>query len=151
VSNLKHLLQSWNNKTLSKLHAIVIGLERTVNVINWFRLSSWDQIVIFIQQLRMGHTYLTHRHLLQGQSQGLLLTRYKLTSWCIFHKRWLRVKLFTTQHKRIVFENVLAFNNWFYNGFEGTRFYCWIHERLFLPEFQSYSLKQLPFACSLRL
>jgi len=35
VTALKHVLQSWNNRTQSEMHAI----DRTVNVINSFPLS----------------------------------------------------------------------------------------------------------------
>jgi len=52
----------WNCETQNKLHSI----EPRVNVINIFRLPRRDEIII--HKLRIGHTYLTHVHLLQGET-----------------------------------------------------------------------------------
>jgi len=59
---LKQWQQSWDSETQKKLHAI----EPTVNVINFFRLPRRDEIII--HRLRIGHTYLTHGHLLRGET-----------------------------------------------------------------------------------
>jgi len=63
IPALKQLLHSLNNETQSKLHAI----ERTVISTRFVYLVEIE-IKIIIQKLRIGHTYLTHRHLLQEQS-----------------------------------------------------------------------------------
>ena len=59
---LKQWQQRWNLDTQNKLHAI----EPTVNVVNSYRLPRRDEIII--HRLRIGHTYLTHGHLLRGES-----------------------------------------------------------------------------------
>jgi len=50
----------WNSETEYKLHSI----EPRVYVINMLRLPRRDKIII--HRLRIGHTYLTHGHLLRG-------------------------------------------------------------------------------------
>jgi len=52
----------WNCETENKLHLI----EPRVNVINIFRLPRRDKIII--HKLRIVHTYLTHGHLLRGET-----------------------------------------------------------------------------------
>jgi len=52
----------WNCETENKLHST----EPRVNVINMFRLPRQDEIII--HRLRIGHTYLTHGHLLRGEA-----------------------------------------------------------------------------------
>jgi len=52
----------WNYETENKLHLI----EPRVNVINLFRLPRRNEIII--HRLRIGHTYLTHGHLLRGET-----------------------------------------------------------------------------------
>jgi len=60
--SLKHWQDSWNSETLNKLHAI----EPKVNVFNVYRLPRRDEIII--HRLRIGHTFLTHGHLLRGDT-----------------------------------------------------------------------------------
>ena len=61
--SLKQWQDSWNSETLNKLHAI----EPNVNVINVYRLPRRDEIII--HRLRIGHTFLTHEHLLRGDTR----------------------------------------------------------------------------------
>jgi len=84
------------------------------------------------------HTYLAHYY--EGRVHVTRSSRQlkHFTSLSIFYKWMLRVQFFTiydsTYHQNIVFENVLAFNNWFYKRLKETRFYHWITEvRLFYP------------------
>ena len=58
---LKQWLENWNSETLKKLHAI----EPKVNVFNLYRLPSRNGIII--HRLRIGHSFLTHGHLLRGE------------------------------------------------------------------------------------
>jgi len=58
---LKQWQQSWDAETQNKLHAI----EPKVNVTSCYRLPRRDEIII--HRLRIGHTYLTHGHLLRGE------------------------------------------------------------------------------------
>jgi len=60
--SLKRWQESWNCETLNKLHAI----EPNVNVFNLYRLPRRDEIII--HRLRIGHTFLTHGHLLRGDT-----------------------------------------------------------------------------------
>ena len=60
--SLKHWQYSWNSETLNKLHAI----EPKVNVFNLYRLPRRDEIII--HRLRIGHSFLTHGHLLRGDT-----------------------------------------------------------------------------------
>jgi len=59
-------LRQWqlrrNCETKNKLHSI----EPRLNVINTFRLPRRDEIII--HRLRIGYTYLTHGHLLRGET-----------------------------------------------------------------------------------
>jgi len=52
----------WNYETENKLYSI----GPRVNVINMLRLPRRDEIII--DRLRIGHTYLTHGHLLRGEA-----------------------------------------------------------------------------------
>jgi len=54
-------------ETENKLHSI----EPRVNVFNMFRLSCRDEIII--RRLRIGHTYLTHGHLLREEAPSQCL------------------------------------------------------------------------------
>jgi hypothetical protein len=60
--SLKQWQESWNSESLNKLHAI----EPTVNVFYLYRLPRRDEIII--HRLRMGHSFLTHGHLLGGET-----------------------------------------------------------------------------------
>ena len=53
---------SWSLETQNKLHAV----EPKVNLTKSYRLSRRDEIII--HRLRIGHTFLTHGHLLKGDS-----------------------------------------------------------------------------------
>jgi len=52
----------WNSETENKLHLI----KPRVNIINMVRLHRRDEIII--HRLRIGRTYLTHGHLLRGET-----------------------------------------------------------------------------------
>jgi len=108
IPALKQLLQSWNNETQSKLYEI----ERTVNVINSSLYLAEIEIEIVIQRFRIGHTYLTHRHLVQGQIESSSLGRVDL-NYVYFHKcvGYAYILFTTTQPMTIVFESFLVFNN----------------------------------------
>ena len=58
--SLKQWQESWNSETLNKLHAI----EPKVTVFNLYRLPRRDEIII--HRLRIGHSFITHGHLLRG-------------------------------------------------------------------------------------
>ena len=60
--SLKQWQESWNSETLNKLHAI----EPKVNVFKLHRLPRRDEIIIY--RLRIGHSFLTHGHLLRGET-----------------------------------------------------------------------------------
>ena len=60
--SLKQWQESWNSETLNKLHAI----EPKVNVFNSYRLPRRDEIII--HRLRIGHSFLTHSHLLRREN-----------------------------------------------------------------------------------
>ena len=51
----------WNSETQNKLFAV----EPTVNIVKSYRLPRRDEIII--HRLRIGHTYLTHGHLLKKE------------------------------------------------------------------------------------
>jgi len=57
----------WNCETENKLHSI----DPRVNVINMSRLPQRDEIII--HRLRIGHTYLTHGHLLRAETPSRCL------------------------------------------------------------------------------
>ena len=59
--SLKQWQESWNSETLNKLHSV----EPKVNVFNLYRLPRRDEIII--HRLRIGHSYITHGHLLRGE------------------------------------------------------------------------------------
>ena len=59
--SLKQWQESWNSESLNKLHAI----EPKVNGFNLYRLPRRDEIII--HKLRIGHSFLTHGHLLRGE------------------------------------------------------------------------------------
>ena len=56
---LKQWQSSWSLETQNKLHAI----EPKVNITKSYRLPRHDEIII--HRLRIGHTFLTHGHLLK--------------------------------------------------------------------------------------
>jgi len=56
----------WNSETENKMQSI----ESRVNVINMLRLPRRNEIII--HRLRIGHTYLTHGHLLRGETPSVL-------------------------------------------------------------------------------
>jgi len=58
IQALRQWQLRWNSETENKLYSI----EPRVNVINMLRLHRRDEIII--HRLRIGHTYLTHEHLL---------------------------------------------------------------------------------------
>ena len=60
--SLRQWQESWNSETLNKLHAI----EPKVNVFNLYRLPRRDEIII--HRLRIGHSFITHDHLLRGET-----------------------------------------------------------------------------------
>jgi hypothetical protein len=60
--SVKQWQESWNSETLNKLHAI----DPKVNVFNLYRLPRRDEIIV--HQLRIGHSFLTHDHLLRGET-----------------------------------------------------------------------------------
>lgn len=60
--SLKQWQERWSSDTLNKLHAI----EPKVNVFNLYRLPRRDEIII--HRLRIGHSFLTHGHLLRGET-----------------------------------------------------------------------------------
>jgi len=62
IQALRQWQLRWNSETENKLHSI----EPRVNVINMLRLPHRDEIII--HRLRIRHTYLTHRHLLQREN-----------------------------------------------------------------------------------
>jgi kelch-like protein 2/3 len=59
---LKQWQSSWSLETENKLHAI----EPTVTIVKSYRLPRRDEIII--HRLRIGHTFLTHGHLLKRDS-----------------------------------------------------------------------------------
>ena len=59
---LKQWQESWNSEILNKLHAI----KPKVNVFNLYLLPRRDEIII--HRLRIGHSILTHGHLLRGET-----------------------------------------------------------------------------------
>jgi len=61
-SGTKQWQLRWDSETENKLHSI----EQRINVINMSRLPRRNEIII--QRLRIGHTYLTHGHLLRGET-----------------------------------------------------------------------------------
>ena len=65
---------SWSLETENKLHAI----EPTVNITKSYRLPRRDEIII--HRLRIGHTILTHRHLLKRDSPPQYSACLKLNS-----------------------------------------------------------------------
>jgi len=69
IQALRQWQLRWNCDTEKKLHSI----EPRVNVINMLHLPRRDKIIIY--WLRIGHTYLTHGHLLRG--------RLPLGSWLV--------------------------------------------------------------------
>jgi ribonuclease HI len=62
VHMVKKWQQSWNSECTNKLHVI----QPVVNVTQSYRLPRRDEILI--HRLRIGHTYLTHGHLLRGET-----------------------------------------------------------------------------------
>ena len=58
---LKKWQQAWNLETNNKLH----GIQPMVNITQAYRLPRRDEILI--HRLRIGHTYLTHGHLLRAE------------------------------------------------------------------------------------
>jgi len=61
IQTLRQCQLRCNSKTEKKLHSI----EPRVNVISMLRLTRQDEIII--HRIRIGHTYLTHGHLLRGE------------------------------------------------------------------------------------
>ena len=59
---LNHLQELWSSETQNKLFAV----KPTVNMVKSYRLPRRDEIII--HRLRIGHTYLTHGHLLKKES-----------------------------------------------------------------------------------
>ena len=59
---LKQWQESWNSESPNKLHSI----EPKVNVFNLYRLPRRDEIII--HRLWIGHSFLTHGHLLRGET-----------------------------------------------------------------------------------
>jgi len=62
IQALRQWQLRWNSETENKWHSI----EPRVNVINMLRLPRRDQVIF--HRLRIGHTYLTHGHLLRRET-----------------------------------------------------------------------------------
>ena len=60
--SLKQWQESWNSETLNKLRPI----DPKVNVFHLYRLPRRYEIII--HRLRIGHSILTHGHLLRGET-----------------------------------------------------------------------------------
>jgi len=65
IQALRQWQLRWNSETESKLHSI----EPRVNVINMLRLPRRDEFII--HRLRIERTYLTHGHLLRGETPSV--------------------------------------------------------------------------------
>jgi len=65
----------WNSETENKMQSI----ESRVNVINMLRLPRRNEIII--HRLRIGHTYLTHGHLLRGETPSVLGLSSRFDCW----------------------------------------------------------------------
>jgi len=98
-------LKQWqlrlNSKTQNKMHAI----KTRVNVNNLLHLPSWDEIII--HKLRLWHTYLTKRHLLQGRLS--LSAQLVMSSWQLSILYFIVFLL-----QMLVFKSRVTFNNWFH-------------------------------------
>jgi len=105
----------WYSETENKLHSI----EPRVNVINMLRLLRRDEIII--HRLRIGHTYLTHGHLLRGETpHGAWLVKWilllRMSCFIVFPLQMLVIIFlcYFDLHVWIVFESRVAFDNRFH-------------------------------------